>query len=183
MVRGRPFQRSLARLVRGGVISRPAWLATVEKVPPHFAAVESRKPPRLVYPEDRMRHAFLRKNPEARRDPIDLKARRRADAHTADAFVALQMRAMRERGLSEAEAYDYARDEFKDSQARGKRRVSALHEAFRSDVADPRDRAKNVYIASLHDAEADKKILEALREESGREQRSKQSHENEVREG
>lgn len=169
MVRGRPFQRSLARLVRGGVASRPAWLATLEKVPPHFAAVDSRKPPRLVYPEDRLRHVFLRDNPEVRRHPIDLKARRRADAHTADAFVALQLRAMREQGLSEAEARDVANDSLTDSQARGTRRAAALHEALQTDVVDPRERAKRVFVASLDDAESDMKILEALHEQTDNE--------------
>lgn len=164
MARGRPFQRSLARLVRGGVASRPAWLATVEKVPPHFAAVEYRRPPRLDYPEDRLRLAYLRANPEARRQPIDLKARRRADAHRADAFVAVQLRAMQEQGLNEAAAFDFAQEATLKTEERGGRQIDALQSAMQSDGTDPRSKAAELFLASLDDAEADRELLESLRD-------------------
>jgi hypothetical protein len=167
MGRGRPFQRSLARLVRGGVASRPPWLATVEKVPPHFAAVEYRKPPRLLYPEDRLRDAYLRACPEARRHPLDLKARRRADAHIADAFVAVQLRAMREQGLSEGEAFEFARGAVAENVERGGRQAKVLEFSMGQEAdegGDARSKAAQVFLASLEDAKKDRELLESLRE-------------------
>jgi hypothetical protein len=161
MVRGRPFPRSLARLVRGGVASRPPWLATVEKVPPHFAPVVVRRPPRLSYPEDRLREIYLRANPDVRRHPIDLKARSRAVAHTADRFVAVQMRAMREQGLTEGAAYAHAQQVLRESEARSKEQVATLQDALLSD-SSAKDQAAKLFLASLKDSKADLQILESL---------------------
>lgn len=100
MARGKPFSRPLARLARQGT------RAAVAMTPPQFEPVVRTKPPKLAYPEDTLRNEFLRRNPAARRIPVNLNAGSLAERHIADRFVGLQVRLMESEGLSEEEAYD-----------------------------------------------------------------------------
>jgi hypothetical protein len=160
MGRGRPFPRSLARLVRGGVKSRPPWLAAIEAVPPHFTPAERFVPPRLVFPEDRLREEFLQKNPDARRLPINLKARSRMEAHIADRFVAIQMRAIRERGLDKEGAYEYAQTAISEVAQKS----SQLAADIESNTLSPSegDETARLYSASLKESLADQELHEKL---------------------
>lgn len=162
MVRGRPFPRSVARLVQGGVAERPAWLATLEKVPPHFSPVTVRQPPRLVYPEDRLRERFLRENPEAKRAPLNLKARTKAEAHVADRFVAIQMRAMREQGLSEDSAREHAERTLQEATARAVDLVKEVGVLAGEAEGSEKASSQRLFVASLEDAKTDKEMLEKL---------------------
>jgi hypothetical protein len=160
MGRGLPFTRSLARLVRGGVASRPPWLSAVEAVPPHFAPVEKIVPTRIVFPEDRLREKFLRRNPDARRAPINLKARFRSEAHVADRFAAIQLRAMRERGLDEDDAYKYAQDAISGDVKRAFELAADIDTRVLN-AADSDDTAK-LYLASLKESQGDQTLHEML---------------------
>lgn len=161
MARGRPFPRSVSRLVRGEVASRPQWLATVERVPPHFAPVLSRQPPALVYEEDRLRSQYLRANPDVRKHPLNLNASSKAEAHTADRFVSIQLRAMREQGLDESAAYSFAETVLLQTEARTMDKVKHIQTALTSDLT-PKERAAQIFLASLKDSQVDKEMKDAM---------------------
>jgi hypothetical protein len=158
---------------------RPPWLATVEAVPPHFAPVVARVPPRLSYPEDRLRAIFLRNNPDARRHPLNLKAASREEAHTADRFVAVQMRAMREQAMSEGDAYTYSERALKESDA-ARARQDTLISSVMEDPSEENQPAR-IYLASLAESKADMQLLEyLLKEQEPDERRQQQRSEEDV---
>lgn len=114
MGRGLARTRDTARLVAAGALRRPRWMSFTEPNPPSGAMPRpaARVPPKLTTLEDVLRARLLRRRPELfARAAVDLLARSRAERDVAEQFVAVQARAMRERGLDERAAYAAAERE------------------------------------------------------------------------
>lgn len=164
MARGKPFKASLERLVKAGVVRKPVWLDVVGATKPPFEPVIVTRTKAIIYPEDRLRRKYLQQNPEARRIPINLKARTAAERHVADRFVAIQMKLMREKKMSEQNAYKAARD-------------IVSHQGIDSDLMFQDDlygplsdsnilnETARLYLASVKDAKRDKKMYNAMLEQ------------------
>lgn len=163
MARGRPFPRSLNALVRHGVMPRPPWMAVVEAIPPHFELNQNRRPPVLTYPEDRLRAKFLEKNPEFRSYPLDLKAKKKADAHIADRLVAIQLRAMTEQNMSESQAYEHAMKVAAEGLQRSTRQAQEIGRIVSRTSEE--DQAAQLFLTSLKDSMGDLELHNALRSE------------------
>lgn len=160
MGRGRPFVQPLSRLVKGGVAPRPAWMTAVEATPPLFEPVVQTKPPRLVYPEDRLRNIFLQRNPETRRLPVNLKARSIPERHIADRFAAIQQQLMHDEGLAEDDAYAAA-DRILNAAVLESNRIS---DDLNGPLSNPavKDDASRLFLASLKDSQRDQALHSAL---------------------
>lgn len=159
MARGKPFSQSLSRLVSAGVMRRPSWMSSVEATRPKFQPIVNTRPPRIHYPEDRLRNIYLSRNPDARRIPVNLKAKSIPERHIADKFVAVQMRYMNEKGMSEEEAYNAADREL-HMQHESKERVENLYGPLQ-DSAVANEVAK-LYLASVRDSKRDQELFHAL---------------------
>lgn len=161
MGRGKPFKTSLTKLVQAGVIPRPIWLDVVEATRPPFQPVKATKSPPIYYPEDRLRATYLRKNPEARRIPVNLYADSIPDRHISDRFVSIQMRLMDENNLSEEDAYKRAEEIVHKSNVDTDTLVS---DDVTGPLEDPSifDETSRLYLASVKDSQRDRKLYEAL---------------------
>lgn len=168
MVRGKPFKRDLNRLVKAGVIPKPIWMDIVSATRPAFEPVRSTQTKKIVYPEDRLRSKYLLRNPEARRVPVNLKAKRIEDRHISDRFVHTQLRLMREKNISEDMAYKEALDIIN-------LKTIDHSEVLDSDLTGPltnanvSDKTAQVYLASVRDANRDKKLFEELHSQTSSE--------------
>eukprot|EP00316_Scyphosphaera_apsteinii_P005979 CAMPEP_0119338930 /NCGR_PEP_ID=MMETSP1333-20130426/97225_1 /TAXON_ID=418940 /ORGANISM="Scyphosphaera apsteinii, Strain RCC1455" /LENGTH=278 /DNA_ID=CAMNT_0007350351 /DNA_START=10 /DNA_END=846 /DNA_ORIENTATION=+ len=96
------------RLVRGGAIPRPLWYDIALAHPPPMK-FKAKKKNQLTFPEDELRRAWLRRNPQASMHPKTLFLEQDslpADyrQHPADVFVEQQVKLMK-RGQSEEQAY------------------------------------------------------------------------------
>lgn len=163
MGRGKPFVQSVNRLISAGVIPRPAWQRTLESTRPVFEAIQVTKPPKIAYPEDRLRSTFLERNPDARRIPVNLKAKTIPERHVADKFVAMQTKFMQENGMPEEEAYNAA-DRVLN--------VETAQVGENGDLYGPlvnqavQDETARLYLASLKDSQRDQKQLRGLLKQS-----------------
>lgn len=159
MGRGKPFTQSVNRLINAGVVPRPIWLTTVENTRPVFEPIRETKSRKIEYPEDRLRQIFMDRNPDARRRPIDLKARSIPERHLADKFVAIQRRFMEENDMAEEEAYNSAYRVIN---------VDAIQDGEKEEVYGPlvnqavQDEAARLYVASVRDSMRDQKHFRAL---------------------
>lgn len=171
MGRGKPFARPAAQLARSGARAkgRPAWVSAVAMTPPQFEPVVRTRPPRIVFPEDALRATFLRRNPHARRLPVNLNATSIPERHIADRFVGLQMQLMREERMSEEEAYESA-DRIICSEVIESQRKGGSADAYGSLVdASVDDEEARLYLASLRDSERDKALHSAfVKEKKGK---------------
>lgn len=138
-------------------------MTAVDVVPPHFELARKRRIPRLSYPEDRLREVFLARHPQFRTLPVNLKARKKTDAHIADKFAAIQLRAMQEQNMSEEEAYNYAINAATDGLKRISSQETSIGDAVSSESET--DQATQLYMASLKDSMKDIKLYELLRSE------------------
>lgn len=163
MARGKPFKQSIDRLVKAGVVPKPLWLDVVEATRPPFNPVSQTKSKAIVYPEDRLRSIYLRNNPDARRIPVNLKAKTPAERHVSDRFVAKQMKLMEDQKLSERDAYKEAEEAF---QVRDDVVQKLPTDDMASPLSDPsvEDEAGRLYLASVRDSERDQKLFEAIQE-------------------
>lgn len=163
MGRGKPFVQSVNRLIAAGVVPRPAWLNTVESTRPVFQSIRATKPPKIEYPEDRLRSIFLQRNPNARRTPVNLKAQSVAERHIADKFVAIQMKFMEENDMAEEEAYNAA-----DRVLNVDNAEVGQDEELYGPLANQavQDEAARLYLASVKDSQRDQKQLHALLKQS-----------------
>lgn len=165
MGRGKPFKQSVKRLVNAGVIPRPVWLDVVEATRPPFQPKSVTKSFEIRYPEDDLRAKYLENNPELRRIPINLKAPTIPERHVADRFVTLQMKLVREKSMSEKEAYKKA-DEMINER---KLNVDVL---FSDDLSGPlsdaaiENESARIYLASVKDSERDKRLHKAILDDS-----------------
>ncbi len=141
---------------RAGEGTRPNWMSAVEMTPPQFEPVSRTRPPRITFPEDKLRETFLRRNPRARRMPVNLTAASIPERHIADRFVALQMRLMNEESLTEDDAYQAA-DRVICSEIIEASRRSGAEDAC-SSLVDPsvEDEEAQLYLASMRDSRRDK---------------------------
>lgn len=155
----------MKRLVSAGVIPKPVWMEIVEATRPVFSPVTVTSVPEIIYPEDRLRSIFLRRNPDAQRIPINLKAKTKEDRHISDRFVSLQMRFMEEQGLSENKAYEEADRVFAE-QKEEMNRVLDEYDTIGS-LVNPsiEDEAARAFMASLMDSKRDQKLHQALVEQ------------------
>lgn len=171
MGRGKPFVQPATRLLRrsGRDGRQPSWMAAVNMTPPQFEPVTKTKPTRITYPEDAFRETFLKRNPHARRIPVNLMASAIPERHIADRFVMLQMRIMRDDKLSEEKAYEKA-DRIICSEIIEATRGSQEEGDF-STLIDPtiEDKQARLYIASLRDCQRDKMLHRAfVKEKKGK---------------
>lgn len=159
MGRGKPFSQSLNRLVSAGAVRRPAWMSSVEATRPTFQPIVNTRPPRIQYPEDRLRNIYLSRNPSARRIPVNLKAKSISARHIADKFVSLQMDYMNEKGMSEEEAYNAADRELHVPHESTEPMENLTGPLQNSAVADEVTR---LYLASVRDSQRDQRLFSAL---------------------
>lgn len=165
MGRGKPFKRSLKRLVEAGVVPKPVWMDIVEATRPPFQPVSVTKARSITYPEDNLRQTYLRRNPEARSFPVNLKARSVPDRHIADRFVSIQTELMKNQHLDEDEAYRSAERILKDEAVRME---DILRSKASLSLIDPSlsDETERLYLASVKDSQRDKALHGALMTES-----------------
>lgn len=165
------MQRSIraAHLARASQLGRKggknvtlsASAAALAATPPQFEPVRVTKPPRLVYPEDRLREVYLSRNPSSRRLPVDMGARTVSERHVADRFVALQMQLMEEHGVSEDVAYLKAERIMAAE-------TSKLLDVAKDDMSAPlinesiKDPRTRLYLASFCDSQRDARLREVL---------------------
>lgn len=161
MGRGKPFKQPLTKLINAGVVPRPIWLDVVEATRPPFEPVSVTKSRIIRYPEDRLRATYLQRNPEARRIPVNLLAGSIADRHVSDRFVTVQMRLMKEKNLSEEEAYKSAEEIIRKKKADAD---VLLADKLSGPLGDSSiaDETSRLYLASVKDSERDRKIYESL---------------------
>jgi len=78
------FGRFARQMVRSGAIPRPLWYDAMRIAPPPAVprVPSSRKPKRLVVPEDRLRRILEQRYPELKDEPINL--RQRYTMHAVD---------------------------------------------------------------------------------------------------
>ncbi|CAN8061317.1 unnamed protein product [Agarophyton chilense] len=159
----------MKRLVEAGVAAKPIWMDIVEATRPPFAPVVITKVPEIIYPEDRLRSIYLQRNPQARRVPLNLKAKSIPDRHLADRFVTLQMQYMEEQGLSEEKAYEEADRVLVEY----KRKMDQALEDQEMDGSllnpDFTDSATRAYMASVTDSKRDQRLHQALLEQEAKE--------------
>lgn len=171
MGRGKPFPRSLKRLVDADVIKKPAWMDVVEATRPPFRPVYVTKAPPIEYPEDRSRSVFLEKNRFARRIPINMKADAIADRHLADRFVEAQTKLMNQDGVSESDAYEATMQIMKSGLLENHHNeMEGIYGSLSN--GDVMNEAARLYLASLSDSRRDRSMYQALKkqaiEESGK---------------
>ena len=149
-------------MVRGGSTSKPAWFAAVKAFPPHFEPVSQTRPPKITYPEDRLREIFLKRNPQARRLPVNLSAPSIPERHIADRFVALQLQLMKEDALDEEAAYKAADRIICSEIIEANRRKKAGEDV--GPLVDPSvsDEQARIYLASVRDSNRDKLLHAAF---------------------
>lgn len=164
MGRGKPFVQPVTRAIRSGARkTQPTWMAAVNLTPPQFESVVNTRPPRIVYAEDGLRETFLKRNPNARRIPVDLNAASITQRHISDRFVALQMRIMRDEKLNVDDAYEKADRIFTSEilQSTSGDVGSLIDESVQSQEA-------KLYLASKRDAQRDKLLYQAFKMENNR---------------
>lgn len=161
MVRGKPFYTSVDRLVKAGVMRKPVWSDIVDATRPPFEPVTTIRTKAIRYPEDRLRNKYFRRNPETRRIPVNLKARSIVDRHIADRFVTIQMGLMRERNISEEEAYSIAKDMVNLNTVDTK---ADRGSDFYGPLSDPtiENETARLYLASVKDSERDKQLYDTI---------------------
>lgn len=134
-------------------------MSSVEATRPTFEPVVNTRPPRIEYPEDRLRNIYLSRNPEARRIPVDLKAKSIPERHIADKFVSVQMHYMNEMSMSEEEAYNAADRELHLPQV-SEGHAENLHGPLQNSAVT--DEVARLYLASVRDSQRDQKLFRAL---------------------
>ena len=142
-------------------------MAAVQMTPPQFEPVTRTRPPKIKYPEEALRTEFLRRNPAARRIPLNLNTETIEERHIADRFVGLQRRLIESEGLNEEDAYD-----------KTSRIISAevAHQFDRdlteyASIIDPSvtDVQTQLYLASMRDSERDTRLYRAyVKEQKGK---------------
>jgi hypothetical protein len=96
--------------IQGKLSTPPLWYGALQRVPPAPTTRRTKLPPPIVFElEDRLRRKYLARNPQARDEPLDLAggARQAVRRSTVWMFVYEWICAMEDRGLSEADAYDF----------------------------------------------------------------------------
>ena len=138
------------RLVAGGVIPKPLWLAAAHAHPPPLEhKFMGPRPQRFEWrEEDRLRRTWQRRNPEASMHPkvlfldeTQLPAGTKTE-HPADEFVSKQLRLMRHQGLSEAEAYRRVAQGYRDERRVADDEVAAARAQARAFGATPAQEAE-----------------------------------------
>lgn len=165
MGRGKPFPRSLSRLVNAGVVPKPVWMPIVQSTRPPFVPVSLVKSQKIEYPEDRLRSIYLRRNPSARHFPVNLKAKNISDRHISDRFVSKQMKLMQDEGLSEEDAYKVVSKVMNEEEAR----IITDHLAdFRGTLTNRsvKSEVTRLYLASVKDSRRDQALHKALMEQA-----------------
>ncbi|KAI0558987.1 Mitochondrial ribosomal protein S23 [Gracilaria domingensis] len=169
MGRGKPFVKSMKKLVDAGVVAKPIWMDIVQATRPPFVPVAATKVPEIIYPEDRLRSIYLQRNPQARRMPVNLKAKSVTDRHIADRFVSLQVQFMEEQGMSEEKSYEEADRvlaKYKDEMAEALDDQDMDGSLVNQSIRDAGARA---FMASVKDSKRDQKLHQELVEQEAKE--------------
>lgn len=159
MGRGKPFSQSLSKLVEAGVKKRPIWLSAVEQTKPKFQPIVETKPPRLVYPEDRLRNKYLVRNPHARHIPVNMRAKSIEERHIADRFVSIQLNYMNQQNMSEEDAYHAAETDLRAISQQARKEADITGPLQDMNISD---QVARLYLASLKDSKRDQKMFHAL---------------------
>lgn len=98
------------KLLRSGVVQKPKWFDAVAAVPPTLPLRDPfrKRPPQIVYPEDRLLARYYARHPEARLESLELW---NPHAHSAWKFVKRQMEVMKQSNLSDERAFAIVEEE------------------------------------------------------------------------